>query len=107
MVTIDKVNVQLPKPIPDHAWLSISTIQKILTILLYRVLKERQSIIVGLAKVCASLAPIMQFYFYRIDRKLYGHKMVKGTCLAAPQRKTLLESLVLEILGERLERSIT
>jgi hypothetical protein len=33
------------------------------------------------------LAPIMLFYIYRIDRKLYGHKMVKGTCLAAPQRK--------------------
>jgi hypothetical protein len=27
---------------------------------------ERQSILVGLAKVCAVLAPIMQFYFYRI-----------------------------------------
>jgi hypothetical protein len=29
----------------------------------------------------------MQFYFYRIDRKSNGRKMVKGTCLAAPQRK--------------------
>jgi hypothetical protein len=37
--------------------------------------------------VCATLAPIMHFYFYRIDRKSYGHKMVKGTCLAAPLRK--------------------
>jgi hypothetical protein len=48
----------------------------------------RQSILVGLAKVCAALAPNMQFYFYRIDRKVNRHKMVKDTCLAAPQRKT-------------------
>jgi hypothetical protein len=34
------------------------------------------------------LAPNMQFYFYRIDRKSNGRKMVKGTCLATPQRKT-------------------
>jgi hypothetical protein len=34
------------------------------------------------------LAPIMQFYFYRIDRESNGRKMVKGTCLAALQRKT-------------------
>jgi hypothetical protein len=51
-------------------------------------LKERQSILVGLVKVCATLAPIMQFYIYRIDRKSNGCKMVKGTCLAALQRKT-------------------
>jgi hypothetical protein len=30
----------------------------------------------------------MQFYFYRIDRKSNGCKMVKATWLAAPQRKT-------------------
>jgi hypothetical protein len=30
----------------------------------------------------------MQFYFYRIDKKSNGQKMVKGTCLAAPQRRT-------------------
>jgi hypothetical protein len=51
------------------------------------VLKERQSILVGLAKVCATLAPIMQFYFCRIDRKSNGHKMVKGTCFVALKRK--------------------
>jgi hypothetical protein len=51
------------------------------------VLKERQSILVGLAKVYAALAPIMQFYFYRIDRESNGCKMAKGTCLAAPQRR--------------------
>jgi hypothetical protein len=49
---------------------------------------ERQLILVALAKVYATLTPNMQFYFYRIDRKSNGHKMVKGTYLAAPQRKT-------------------
>jgi hypothetical protein len=33
------------------------------------------------------LAPIMQFYFYRIDRESNRCTMVKGTCLAALQRK--------------------
>jgi hypothetical protein len=33
------------------------------------------------------LAPIMQFYFYRIDRESNGRKMVKGTCLIALKRK--------------------
>jgi hypothetical protein len=37
-----------------------------------------------------------------------GAKMVKGTCLAAPQRKIgLLEGLVLEVLEEWLQHSIT
>jgi hypothetical protein len=56
--------------------------------LLYGVLKERQLILVGLAKVCTALAPIMQFYFYRIDRECNRRKMVKSTSLAALQRKT-------------------
>jgi hypothetical protein len=30
----------------------------------------------------------MQFYFYRIDRESNRCKMVKGTCLAAPQGKS-------------------
>jgi hypothetical protein len=38
------------------------------------------------SKGCVALAPIMQFYFYIIDIN-YRCKMVKGTCLAAPQRK--------------------
>jgi hypothetical protein len=59
-----------------------------LTILLYGVLKERQSILVGPTKVCVAFAPIMQFYFYRIDRESNRFKMVKGTCLTALQRKT-------------------
>jgi hypothetical protein len=49
---------------------------------------ERQSILVGLAKICAVLAPIMQFYFYRIDRESNRCKMVKGTCLATLQGKS-------------------
>jgi hypothetical protein len=69
---------------------------------------ERQSILVGLAKFCAAFAPIMQLYFYRIDRKSNGRKMIKGTCLAAPQRKLgLLEGLVLEVLEELLRHSVT
>jgi hypothetical protein len=36
--------------------------------------RKRQSILVGLAKVGASLAPNMQFYFYRIDRRVMGAK---------------------------------
>jgi hypothetical protein len=72
------------------------------------VLKERQSILVGLAKVCAALAPIMQFYFYRIDRESNGRKMVKGTCLLLRKEKLrLLEGLVLEVLEEWLRHSVT
>jgi hypothetical protein len=36
--------------------------------------RKRQSILVGLAKVCIALAPNMQFYFYRIDRKVMDIK---------------------------------
>jgi hypothetical protein len=73
------------------------------------VLKERQSIQVGLAKVCAALAPIMQFYFYRIDRKSNGHKMVKSifALLLHKEKLGLLEGLVLEVLEERLRHSVT
>jgi hypothetical protein len=59
--------------------------KQILTILLYGVLKLGQSILVGLAKVCTALAPIMQFYFYRIDRN-NRCKMFKGTWLFALER---------------------
>jgi hypothetical protein len=70
--------------------------------------RKRQSILVGLTKVCVALAPNMQFYFYRIARKNNGRKMVRGTCLAALQRRTgLLEGLVLEVLGERLRHNVT
>jgi hypothetical protein len=50
----------------------------------------------------------MQFYFYIIDRKSNGRKMVKGTRLAAPKEKlVLLEGLVLEVLDEWLWHSVT
>jgi hypothetical protein len=43
--------------------------------------RKRQSILVGLAKVCATLAPNMQFYFYRIDRKVMGTKWSRALAL--------------------------
>jgi hypothetical protein len=69
---------------------------------------KRQSILVGLAKVCAALAPNMQFYFYRLDRKVMGAKWSRA--LAFPLRKEeqwLREGLVLEILEERLSYNVT
>jgi hypothetical protein len=72
------------------------------------VLKERQSILVGLAKICAALAPIMQFYFYRIDRKVMGTKWSRALALLLRKEKLgLLKGLVLEVLEERLRHSIT
>jgi hypothetical protein len=32
------------------------------------------------------LAPIMQFYVYRIETKGIGTKWSRGTCLAGPQK---------------------
>jgi hypothetical protein len=43
--------------------------------------RKRQSILVGLAKVCATLAPNMQFYFYIIDRKVMGTKWSRALAL--------------------------
>jgi hypothetical protein len=43
--------------------------------------RKRQSILVGLAKVCAALAPNMQFYFYKIDRKVMGAKWSRALAL--------------------------
>jgi hypothetical protein len=45
--------------------------------------RKRQSILVGLAKVCATLTPNMQFYFYRIDRKVMGAKWSRVPCCSA------------------------
>jgi hypothetical protein len=70
--------------------------------------RKRQSILVGLAKVCVALAPNMQFYFYIIDRKVMGTKWSRAPVL--PLRKEeqgLLEGLVLEVLEERLWYSVT
>jgi hypothetical protein len=70
--------------------------------------RKRQSILVGLAKVCATHAPNMQFYFYRIDRKVMGAKGSRAlTLLHCKEERGLLEGLVLEVLEERLRYSVT
>jgi hypothetical protein len=43
--------------------------------------RKRQSILVGLAKVGATLAPNMQFYFYRIDMRVMGAKWSRALAL--------------------------
>jgi hypothetical protein len=70
--------------------------------------RKRQLILVGLAKVCAELAPNMQFYFYRIDRKVMGAKWSRSLDLLLRKgEQGLLEGLVLEVLEERLRYSVT
>jgi hypothetical protein len=70
--------------------------------------RNRQSIIVGLAKVCAALAPNMQFYFYRMDKKIMGAKWSRALALLLyKQERGLLEGLVLEVLEERLRHNVT
>jgi hypothetical protein len=70
--------------------------------------RKRQSILVGLAKVCAVLAPNMQFYFYRIDKKVMGAKWSRALALLLCKEEWgLLEGLVLEVLEERLQYSVT
>jgi hypothetical protein len=70
--------------------------------------RKRQSILVGLAKVCAALAPNMQFYFYRIDREVMGAKWSRALALLLyKEERGLLKGLVLEVLEERLRYSIT
>jgi hypothetical protein len=70
--------------------------------------RKRQSILVGLAKVCAALPPNMQFYFYRIDRKVMGTKWSRALpLLLCKEEQGLLEGLVLEVLEERLRYSVT
>jgi hypothetical protein len=70
--------------------------------------RKRQSILVGLAKVCAELASNMQFYFYRIDRKVMGAKWSRAPALLlCKEERGLLEGLVLEVLEERLRYSVT
>jgi hypothetical protein len=70
--------------------------------------RKRQSILVGLAKVCATLPPNMQFYFYRIDRKVRGAKWSRALALLlCKEERGLLEGLVLEVLEEQLWYSVT
>jgi hypothetical protein len=58
--------------------------------------------------VCVALAPIMQFYFYRIDRKVMDAKWSRALALLLRKEKVgLLEGLVLEVLKEWLWHSVT
>jgi hypothetical protein len=69
---------------------------------------KRQSILVGPAKVCAALAPNMQFYFYRIDRKVMGAKWSRALALLlCKEEQGLLQGLVLKVLEERLWHNVT
>jgi hypothetical protein len=50
----------------------------------------------------------MQFYFYRIDRKVMGVKWSRALALLlCIEERGLLEGLVLEFLEERLRYSVT
>jgi hypothetical protein len=50
----------------------------------------------------------MQFYFYRIDRKVMGAKWSRALALLIREEKLgLLESLVLKVLEERLWYGVT
>jgi hypothetical protein len=70
--------------------------------------RKRRSILVDLAKVCAALAPNMQFYSYRIDRKVMGAKWSRALALLlCKEERGLLEGLVLEVLEKRLRYSVT
>jgi hypothetical protein len=70
--------------------------------------RKRQSILVGLAKVCAALAPNMQFYFYRIDKKVMGTKWSRALALLlCKEERGILKGLVLEVLEERLRYRVT
>jgi hypothetical protein len=70
--------------------------------------RKRQPNLVGLAKVCAALAHNMQFYFYRIDKKVMGAKWSRVfSLLLRKEERGLLEGLVLEVFEERLRYSVT
>jgi hypothetical protein len=70
--------------------------------------RKRQSILVGLAKVCAALAHNVQFYFYRIDRKVMSAKWSRALALLlCKEEQELLEDLILEVLEERLRHNVT
>jgi hypothetical protein len=50
----------------------------------------------------------MQFYFYRIDRKVKGTKWSRAPALLlCKEERGLLEGLVLDVLEERLRYSVT
>jgi hypothetical protein len=71
-------------------------------------LRKRQSILLVLAKVCAALAPNIQFYFYTLDRKVMGAKSSRALALLLHKGEWgLLKGLVLKVLEERLWYSVT
>jgi hypothetical protein len=50
----------------------------------------------------------MQFYFYRIDRKVMGAKWSRALALLLYKEEPgILKSLVLEVLEEQLRHNIT
>jgi hypothetical protein len=50
----------------------------------------------------------MQFYFYRIDRKVMCAKWSRALALLlCKEERGLLEGLVLEVLEERLQYNVT
>jgi hypothetical protein len=50
----------------------------------------------------------MQFYFYRIDRKVMGAKWSRALALLLrKEEQGILKSLVLEVLEERLWHNVT
>jgi hypothetical protein len=50
----------------------------------------------------------MQFYFYRIDRKVMGAKWSRALALLLRKEKRgILKSLVLDVLEERLRHNVT
>jgi hypothetical protein len=54
------------------------------------------------------LAPNLQFYFYRIDRKVMGVKWSRALALLlCKEEQELLEGLVLEVREERLRHNVT
>jgi hypothetical protein len=70
--------------------------------------RKRQPILAGLAKVCATLAPNIQFYFYKIDRKVMGIKWSRALAMLLHKEEWgLLKGLVLQVLEERLRYSVT
>jgi hypothetical protein len=69
---------------------------------------KSQSILVGLAKVYTTLAPNMQFYFYRMDKKVMGAKWSRALALLlCKEERGLLEGLVLKVLGQRFRHNVT
>jgi hypothetical protein len=50
----------------------------------------------------------MQFYFYRIDRKVMGAKWSRALALLLrKEHRGILKSLVLEVLEEQLRHNVT